>query len=82
MSIKLGSTVTDKVTGFTGIATGRFEYINGCVRYCVERGKDDGGVEELHFDQERLEVSTRLPVDVTPTPTGGARPTPPRTGAR
>lgn len=55
--IALGSTVRDAVTGFQGVATGRFEYLNGCIRYMVEcPPKDEGGKpEELIFDEERLE---------------------------
>lgn len=55
--ILLGATVRDVVTGFQGIATGRFEYLNGCIRYMVEcPPKEAGGKpEELVFDEERIE---------------------------
>lgn len=34
--IKLGSIVKDTITGFTGIAVARCEYLNGCVQYEVQ----------------------------------------------
>jgi len=33
--IRLGNKVRDKVSGIEGIVTGRCEYLNGCVQYCV-----------------------------------------------
>lgn len=35
--IKLGDKVKDKITGYTGIATARTEFINGCVQYTIAR---------------------------------------------
>ena len=34
--IELGEKVRDIVTGFTGIAMARVEYLNGCVQFCVK----------------------------------------------
>ena len=41
--INLGNKVRDKVSGIEGIATGRCEYLNGCVQFCVvtKAGKDN-----------------------------------------
>lgn len=81
--IELGMKVKDTVTGFTGITTCRYVFLNGCVRWLVEAGKPDGsGIEELAFDDGRLEVIKKEPVEHVETRTGGARPTPPRTGAK
>ena len=33
--IELGTKVTDTVSGFKGVATARYTYLNGCVRYEV-----------------------------------------------
>jgi hypothetical protein len=56
MKIKLGSRVTDRITGFTGIAIARTDWLTGCVRFGVQS-------EELHngkpigaewFDEDAL----------------------------
>ena len=60
MEIKLGSTVRDKISGFTGIATGRTTYLFGCVRVTVTpvKIKEDGSLtgEDYCFDEPQLEV--------------------------
>lgn len=33
--IELGQTVKDKVTGFTGVAEARLEFLNGCLQFLV-----------------------------------------------
>jgi hypothetical protein len=54
--VKLGTKVTDSITGFTGIATSRTEYMFGCVRVAVEPAMVDGKLPEaVHFDEQRLE---------------------------
>lgn len=86
--INLGDRCRDQVTGFEGIATGRFEYINGCVRYMLEAAGKEGGIEELVFDDQRLSVVKADAIigghDGVPEieRTGGSRNAPPRTGAR
>lgn len=84
---QFGETVKDSVTGFQGVVTARYEFMNGCVRYMVERLKEDGGgIDELVFDEQRLRIISRPIVgnEVPPArpATGGARPSPPRTGSR
>lgn len=57
--IKLGSRVKDMVSGFTGIATARTEYINGCARVVVDPenlDKDGKLIEGRYFDEPQLEV--------------------------
>ncbi len=56
---KLGSRVKDKISGLTGIAAARGEYLNGCIRYCIEpdRVKDDGSPYDGYwFDEKQLEL--------------------------
>ena len=56
--IELGSKVKDIVSGFTGIAITRLEYLNGCVRYTVQakQNKKDDSVPMMDVDVEQLEV--------------------------
>ena len=59
MRIKLGSKVKDKVTGFTGIATQRIEYLQGCYRIGIQSQKlnKDGEVTEAYYvDEPQIEV--------------------------
>lgn len=53
-AVKLGGKYTDPVTGFTGTATGRAEYLHGCARVMLE-GKDaDGNPKDVWTDEPRL----------------------------
>jgi hypothetical protein len=77
----LGDQVKDTVTGIKGTVTSRTEWLNGCIRYCIESAKD-GDVKENFFDEDRLElVKAKNPPERTKPRTGGARPAPKRTGA-
>mgnify|MGYP001579718932 CR=1 FL=1 len=69
--IKLGSKVKDKITGFTGVATQRIQYLYGCERYGVEAktGKD-GKAPFEYFDAQRLEYVSKV-VDAVVQETGG-----------
>ena len=51
---KMGDSAKDKITGFSGIITGRSEYINGCVHLMLE-AKAKPGVKPVHawFDADR-----------------------------
>ena len=55
--IKLGQKVRDKVTGCTGITTGRAEYIYGCTQYNIVQlvGSDGRIPEAVWFDEGRIE---------------------------
>ena len=56
MRIKLGSKVTDSITGMAGIAIARTDWLYGCVRYGVqpEELKDGKPVEAQWFDEAQL----------------------------
>ena len=59
MAIRLGSRVKDTYTGFTGVATGRTEYLYGCVRVLIEPTNldKDGKVQDPQwFDEQRVEL--------------------------
>ena len=55
--IQLGAKVRSKITGFTGIVTGRTEYISGCVQLCVTpRAKDGKSLDSVWIDDDQLTV--------------------------
>lgn len=56
--ILLGSRVKDRVTGFEGIATGRCEYLSGCVQILIkpEQGKDKTMPEGHWIDIDVVDV--------------------------
>lgn len=57
MTFELGKKVRCKVTGFTGVAVGRTENMNGCMRYHVQPRVDEDGKypEGLMIDETVLE---------------------------
>jgi hypothetical protein len=59
--VNLGANVTDRITGFSGIAIARTEYLYGCVRVCVEHGKlrDGKPIEGQWFDEQRLSATSK-----------------------
>ena len=69
--IQLGNKVKDKVSGIEGIVTGKCEYLNGCVQYCVTTkvGKDNKGASPW-IDEGQLVVVSRG-IAAKPKPTGG-----------
>lgn len=54
--IKLGDEVTDKVTGYTGIAIARTEWVYGCVRFGVQSQHLHEGkpIDAVWFDEAEL----------------------------
>lgn len=54
--VKLGSMVTDSITGFSGVAIGRCEYLYGCVRVQVQSCdlKEGKVIDTEWFDEQRL----------------------------
>lgn len=63
--IVLGDKVRDTITGFEGIATGRTEWLTGCVRWIVEPDKldKDKKVQQyMEFDESRLVVLRKQPI--------------------
>lgn len=77
--INLGDKVKDRISGFSGIATARYEYLNGCIRFQVEPDKLNKGamIDGKIFDLEQLTVVQAAKVRVT-RPGGGPRDTPQR----
>jgi len=74
-TLKLGDRARDTVSGWEGTATGRFEYMNGCVRWSIAASDKDGKPEEFVFDEQQIEVVTEASdQQVTSSPsTGGPR---------
>jgi hypothetical protein len=74
-----GLTMRDKITGFTGTATGYVQYITGCNQYLLapKVGEDGDLKSPQWFDEQRLEVvgETRIELDNGGTP-GADRPAP------
>lgn len=62
MQIKLGTIVTDSITGFTGVAMMRAEYLNGCVRIEVQpKALHEGKpIESQFFDEQRLNPNSEV----------------------
>ena len=56
---ELGREVKCKVSGLTGIATARIEYLNGCFRICVQQKVDkDGKLPDAYYiDEPQLEYT-------------------------
>lgn len=61
MNSILGNHYRDKITGFTGVATGRVEYITGCnqVLLAPAAGKDGTLRSAEWFDEQRLDIVAR-----------------------
>jgi len=62
--IQLGHTYRDKITGFSGVATGFVQYISGCNQALIQpRVSDDGSMRDSQwFDQQRLDEDKTMPV--------------------
>ncbi len=78
--IELGKQYTDSITGFTGIATARTVYLNGCVRVALQGKVDkDGKIAEAEWiDETQLIPKSAVPADAPKiTETGGPGPVPP-----
>lgn len=58
MKIALGATYTDRITGFSGIATGHVTYISGCNQVLLAPPVDAEGKlrDSQWFDEQRLEL--------------------------
>jgi len=56
--VKLGDKVRCILTGFTGTAVAKTEFINGCIQWGVltKAGKDGKMPEEVGIDSQSLEV--------------------------
>jgi len=82
MKINLGDKVRDTVTGFTGIATGRTNWLQGCTRVGVQTQElhDGKPIESQWFDEPQLEVIEKgaIASQKTEEPPGGPRENPSR----
>lgn len=55
-TISFGDTGTDKITGFTGVCTGRCSYITGCAQVLLAPKATSGEYKEPRwFDEQRVE---------------------------
>lgn len=51
----LGEKVKDQISGFTGIVTGKAEYITGCVQYLIQPQSEENDYKEAQWiDEHRL----------------------------
>lgn len=74
--VRLGDKVKDKITGFAGVATGRYEYLFSppCIGVQPQDLKDGKPIEGLSFDESQLEIISAKPVVPPPERrTGGPR---------
>lgn len=61
--IRLGMHITDRVTGLSGVAMAKVEYLTGCTQFCVQpRGlKDDGKQHDgIYLDWQRFQIEPAL----------------------
>lgn len=71
----LGKKVKDSVTGLTGIATARIEYMNGCVQYMIQPKvvKDGVPAKAEWYDAQQVKLVATKRV-VKKGNTGGSPP--------
>lgn len=50
--IKLGDEIKDLITGLTGIAIARIEYLNGCIQFGLKARVKDAAVKEAEYIDE------------------------------
>ncbi len=70
--IKLGDLVKDIITGFTGIASSRTEYLFGCVHIGITSNrldKDGIPIGAMNFDEQRVVRIDQRDVVVSPDST-------------
>jgi len=77
--IKLGAEYKDKISGFTGIAIAKTEWINGCNRVTLAPKLDKDGKfqDSICMDIEQVEA-TGVEVTIVSDDHGGERNTPSR----
>lgn len=71
--IKLGDKVIDSVSGFTGIAIGKTEWLHGCSRIVVQPSVDKDGKlpDTATFDEPQLNIVKKEVVKKGSNKTGG-----------
>lgn len=55
--VTLGQTYTDSISGFTGVAVSRTEFLHGCVRVAIEPktlGENGKLMPAEYFDEQRV----------------------------
>lgn len=78
MKIAMGQRVKDAITGFSGVVTGRAEYLTGCTQYLLTPSVNERGeyVENRWFDEDRLEPMSASIVKLPLTMAGPDKPAP------
>jgi len=78
--VKIGDKVKDIVTGFTGIAVAKTEWLNGCSRFGVQSDvlKDGMPTDTQWFDAPQLELVEADKVRGGKRDTGGPIPSLPQ----
>lgn len=78
--VDLGDVVRDVITGLSGVAIARTEWMNGCSRVYVQPKelKDGVPVESTTFDESDLVIEVKSEVAPKRAKTGGPRPEPRR----
>ncbi len=83
--LRLGQKVRDSITGYTGIAIGRTEWLYGCVRFTVQADAlhDGKPIDSMCFDEEQLVLVEDAPQKTErttngPAPSVSQRPSPSR----
>ena len=78
--IRLGDTVKDKISGFTGVVTGKHYYLWGCIRCSVlsKELQDGKPIEEMLFDEAQLEYVSSSNLGFREIPEAEAAPAGPR----
>ena len=81
VKVNLGDEVRDSLTGFKGIATGRADYLTGCVHIQIEASGTERQPGEHWIDEQRLEIVKRaaygLPEEAIEQAPAGPRNAPP-----
>lgn len=72
--VVLGARHRDTVSGWEGVATARYHYMNGCVRIELSASDKDGKPEGFVFDVQQVEPVGPPPADApAAASTGGPR---------
>lgn len=76
-AIQMGDTVADSITGYSGVVTGRCEYITGCSQILVQPAVKDGAWQDAKWlDVDRLTVTAAPRVLVSIQTAGFGEPAP------
>jgi hypothetical protein len=71
-TFQLGNTVRDIVTGITGIATSRVEYLNGCIQIGIRpKAVDNKAEDSIYVDIQQVEYVDDGILTIAKTMTGG-----------